>query len=123
MPWRPRPSRAQVRESSKYPATIRGVCQADDLTTIPALCQVDSTKVADPDTGLSFASYTNDKGISYRVAQPGKPAKAPFTLVAQIVGPANLGWAGLAWGGSMTYNPLLIVWPNGKDIVVSSRMA
>ncbi len=84
---------------------------------------MDSIKVADPDTGLTFASYTNDKGISYRVAQPAQAAKAPFTTVAQIVGPATLGWAGLAWGGSMTYNPLLIVWPTAKGVTVSSRMA
>jgi len=80
--------------------------------------------VVDAETGFTFSSYTNDKGISFRVAIPDKVAKdAKYDSVVQIVSPKAIGWVGLAWGGSMTYNPLTIVWQNGKDVVLSSRMA
>ncbi len=75
-------------------------------------------------TGFTFSSYTNDKGITYRVAVPDLvAADKAFDAVVQIIAPIGLGWIGLAWGGSMTYNPLTIVWANGKTPVVSSRMA
>ncbi len=58
------------------------------------------------------------------MALPDKVAAAtPFDVVVQIAAPLSVGWAGLAWGGSMTYNPLTIVWANGKTPVLSSRMA
>ncbi len=87
-----------------------------------AACQVDSVKFVDSVTNFTFSQYTNDKGIAYRIAVPDK-ANTTYDTVVQIVAPISVGWAGLAWGGSMTYNPLTIVWVNGKDVVVSSRMA
>jgi len=89
-----------------------------------ALAQAESQKVVDSVTGLTWSSYSNEKGVTFRVAVPDTAAgKADFDAAFQIIAPANLGWVGLAWGGSMTYNPLAIVWPNKQDVVVSSRMA
>lgn len=85
--------------------------------------QVDSTSVKDAETGLTFSQYVNDKGMAFRVAVPDKAAGAAYSVVAQIVAPIATGWVGIAWGGSMTYNPLAIVWLDGKNPVVSSRMA
>ncbi|KAK1513578.1 carbohydrate-binding cytochrome b562, partial [Colletotrichum abscissum] len=74
--------------------------------------------------GRCFASYTNAGGITYGIAIPEGPATGqPYEAIVQITAPIEVGWAALAWGGSMTYNPLTIVWVNGKDVVVSSRMA
>ncbi|EXF77407.1 carbohydrate-binding cytochrome b562 [Colletotrichum fioriniae PJ7] len=74
--------------------------------------------------GRCFASYTNAGGITYGIAIPEGPATGqPYEAIVQITSPIEVGWAALAWGGSMTYNPLTIVWANGKDVVVSSRMA
>ncbi|TIC91288.1 Cellobiose dehydrogenase [Colletotrichum higginsianum] len=74
--------------------------------------------------GRCFASYTNDGGITYGIAIPnGATPGQPYDAILQITAPVEVGWAGLAWGGSMTYNPLTIVWANGDDVVVSSRIA
>jgi hypothetical protein len=50
-------------------------------------------------------------------------SEAPFDAILQIVAPLDYGWAGFAWGGTMTYNPLLVAWANGEDVVASSRKA
>jgi len=77
----------------------------------------------DTDSGLTFSQYVNDKGMAFRVAVPNKASGAAYSIVTQIIAPITTGWVGMAWGGSMTYNPLAIVWLNGKTPVVSSRMA
>jgi len=91
----------------------------------PALAQADSSRVTDSETGLNWASFTTERGITFRVAVPEAAAdKAEFDAALQIVAPAHLGWVGLAWGGYMTYNPLTISWPNAAGgMTVSSRMA
>jgi len=85
----------------------------------------DSSAFADPETGLTFASYTSDRGITFRVAIPDPiPEDKVYDTVLQIVAPHDLGWAGWAWGGHMTYNPLAVVWANGtNNVVLSSRVA
>ncbi len=85
----------------------------------------DSAVFADQETGLTFASYTSDRGITFRVAIPDViPDNKVFDTVLQIVAPKDLGWAGWAWGGHMTYNPLAVVWANGtNNVVLSSRIA
>ncbi|KAK0610753.1 hypothetical protein B0T14DRAFT_529058 [Immersiella caudata] len=89
-----------------------------------ALAQSDSVKVMDPETGLNWASFTHDRGVTIRVAVPeGVAETVEFDVAFQIIAPAHLGWVGLAWGGSMTYNPLTVSWPNGQSVTVSSRMA
>ena len=49
--------------------------------------------------------------------------EAPFDTIIQIVAPIEYGWAAFAWGGTMTYNPLLVAWANGEDAISSSRKA
>ncbi|KAK4158840.1 hypothetical protein QBC43DRAFT_138833 [Cladorrhinum sp. PSN259] len=85
----------------------------------------DSSVYKDAETGLTFSSYTNDRGISYRVAIPEQIPTGDkiFDTVLQIESPKEVGWAGFAWGGHMTYNPLAIAWANGNDVVFSSRIA
>lgn len=62
--------------------------------------------------------------ITYRIAIP-EVAAAPFDIYLQIIAfKATAGWAGIAWGGKMSNNPLTIGWalPNGGNgSVVSSR--
>lgn len=85
----------------------------------------DSQPYVDSDTGLKFASYSSERGVTYRVAIPETiPADNVFDTVLQIVAPHEVGWAGFAWGGTMTYNPLAIAWANGtSNVVLSSRIA
>jgi hypothetical protein len=69
-----------------------------------------------------YSAYKNDDGITYAIAIPPNPQEK-FEVIVQITTPASIGWAGLAWGGGMTYNPLAIVWRNGDKPMISSRMA
>ncbi|KAK0717268.1 hypothetical protein B0T26DRAFT_709347 [Lasiosphaeria miniovina] len=87
----------------------------------------DTAIYQDPDTGLTFSSafalYKSDgRGITFRIAIPASAQQyAPFDAVLQVVVPNDVGWAGLAWGGSMTRNPLLAAWKNGNNAVITSR--
>ncbi|KAB5559525.1 hypothetical protein GE09DRAFT_1113264 [Coniochaeta sp. 2T2.1] len=83
----------------------------------------------DPETGFTFAQYQatyslSGKYITVRIAVPSDAQTgSPYDSVVQIVAPSEVGWVGLAWGGSMTYNPLGVSWANGGSAVVSSRYA
>jgi hypothetical protein len=88
----------------------------------PALAYVDQ------ETGFTFseskAAATLSSNIVYRIATPvNVPAGQPYDVVLQIVAPNSIGWAGLAWGGSMIRNPLTVSYANGQKTTVSSRWA
>jgi hypothetical protein len=91
-----------------------------DLAAAPS----GAIKYYDVMTGFNFTQYTA-QNINYRIAVPSNATKAtPYDVVLQIVAPlTSCGWAGFAWGGGMTYQPLTIVWANGQNPVVSSRVA
>ncbi|KAK3337555.1 CBD9-like protein [Cercophora scortea] len=82
----------------------------------------------DSDTGLTFSQgfglYKVDgRGVTVRIAIPtGVEANTAYDAVVQVVVPSDVGWAGLAWGGSMTKNPLLVFWRGSNNSpVLSSR--
>ncbi|KAI0880854.1 CBD9-like protein [Annulohypoxylon maeteangense] len=83
----------------------------------------------DPDTGFSFSQYnapitTGTSYITFRVAIPSPATSGqPYDVVLQVVAPISAGWVGVAWGGSMTNNPLLIGWANGASSMTSIRRA
>ncbi|KAI2627560.1 CBD9-like protein [Hypoxylon sp. NC1633] len=83
----------------------------------------------DPDTGFTFSQYnapitTGASYITFRIAVPSPaPSGQAFDVVLQVVAPVAAGWVGLAWGGSMTNNPLLLGWSNGASAVASMRRA
>lgn len=84
----------------------------------------DSVQVVDEVTGFTFGQYVSDNGISYRIAIPSPiAANAAYDVVLQVAAPLAVGWAGIGWGGSMTYNPLTIGWQNGDGVMTSSRFA
>lgn len=80
----------------------------------------------DPDTGFTFSQYNaqyqynSPNVISFRTAVPN-PASAPYDIVLQVTALKNVGWLGLAWGGTMLNNPLTMAWANGNSVTVSSR--
>ncbi len=73
---------------------------------------------------VCLAQYiASPSNVVFRVGIPDDAA-APFDTLLHIVAPVSIGWAGLAWGGSMTNNPLTVAWPSGDDAaLVSSRWA
>ncbi|KAB5530381.1 hypothetical protein GE09DRAFT_1252550 [Coniochaeta sp. 2T2.1] len=74
-------------------------------------------------TTTNFVSFT-DPGIelSIKLAIPDV-SSPPFPLLLTFTAPISVGWAGFATGGCMLRSPLIVAWPNGKDVVVSSRWA
>ncbi|KAK3392871.1 hypothetical protein B0H63DRAFT_388255 [Podospora didyma] len=84
--------------TSKYCASS-GVCY---LQIVPNSASNPTFRISIPDTASSGSA---------------------FDTVLQITAPVALGWAGFAWGGGMTLNPLTVAWPNGNTgkVTVSSR--
>ncbi|KAI0157102.1 CBD9-like protein [Hypoxylon sp. FL1284] len=83
----------------------------------------------DPDTGFSFSQSsvplsTGTAAVTMRVAIPSSAvAGQAYDIVLQLVAPISAGWAGVAWGGSMTNNPLLLSWSNSGTGISSIRRA
>ncbi|KAF2275956.1 CBD9-like protein [Westerdykella ornata] len=84
--------------------------------------------VFDSETGFTFSefkvAYSLTANIAFRVAVPAAAQSGqPYDVVYQVVVPNQVGWAGIAFGGSMTYNPLLVGWANGQQTQTSTRWA
>ncbi|OAA57421.1 Cellobiose dehydrogenase, cytochrome [Niveomyces insectorum RCEF 264] len=79
-------------------------------------------KVCDATTKICYTEYVAANGVSYRIAVPDTAtATAPFDIALSIVAPKAIGWAGIAWGGTMANDPLTVGWSNAASAVVSSR--
>ena len=88
----------------------------------------DAVTYLDPETGFTFAQttalYALGKSLTFRIAVPNPATSGtPYDAVVQVIAPIDVGWAGLSWGGGMTYAPLSVAWANGNSVVVSSRYA
>lgn len=84
--------------------------------------------VYDPETGFTFSeykvAYTLSANIAFRVAVPSSAQPGqPYDIVIQAVVPNAVGWAGVAFGGSMVYNPLFVAWASGQSTQGSVRWA
>jgi hypothetical protein len=77
----------------------------------------------DPElSDLCFQEITATSGVTYRFAIPAS-AEEGFPAILQIVAPIEVGWAGLAWGSSMTNGPLTLAWANAENVTISPRKA
>ncbi|KAM7184406.1 cellobiose dehydrogenase [Rhypophila sp. PSN 637] len=98
-----------------------GGTQAWEASAKQVKRQDTTTKYCPGGTQICFSEYVvESQNLIYRIAIPDVDA-APFDILLQIVAPKTIGWAGLAWGGKMSNNPLTIGWPNGNKPIVSSR--
>jgi len=83
-----------------------------------------AAKVCDDKTKICFTEFVSTNGVSYRVAIPDSAAAGkPYDILVSLTAPKSIGWAGMAWGGSMSNNPLTVGWASGDKAVVSSRRA
>ncbi|KAF4637099.1 hypothetical protein G7Y89_g1005 [Cudoniella acicularis] len=60
--------------------------------------------------------------LATRIALPMNVSD-PYDAIISITAPVASKWVGIAWGGTMVFNPLTMGWANGKTAVVSSRFA
>ncbi|KAI0051610.1 hypothetical protein FA95DRAFT_1602622 [Auriscalpium vulgare] len=90
-----------------------------------ALAQ-ESSSYVDPRNGITFQGLTDPTyGVTYgAVFPPLVSSGAQSTeFIGEIVAPLAAKWIGLALGGAMLDNLLLVAWPNGNSIVYSTRYA
>ncbi|XDG09088.1 hypothetical protein ABKA04_008703 [Annulohypoxylon sp. FPYF3050] len=60
----------------------------------------------DTSSGVCYSEVTVGVApITWRIAIPSV-GEGPFDVLLQVVAPNRVGWAGLAWGGGMLYNPI-----------------
>lgn len=75
------------------------------------------------ETGVCYSEVTVGVApITWRIAIPAVE-QGPFDVLLQVIAPKSVGWAGLAWGGGMLYNPISLAWANGNSTIGSARFA
>ncbi|KAM5531153.1 hypothetical protein V8D89_015174 [Ganoderma adspersum] len=86
-----------------------------------ALAQV-AAPYTDPGNGFVFDGITDAVyGVQYGIVLPQADTSTEF--IGEIVAPIAAKWIGLAFGGAMIGDLLLVAWPNGNEIVASTRYA
>ncbi|KAI0765073.1 cellobiose dehydrogenase [Fomes fomentarius] len=76
----------------------------------------------DPGNGFVFDGITDPAyGVTYGLVLPQGSSSTEF--IGEIVAPVDAKWVGLALGGAMIGNLLIVAWPNGNQIVASPRYA
>ncbi|KAI0047488.1 iron reductase domain protein [Auriscalpium vulgare] len=91
-----------------------------------ALAQQSSTGYVDPRNGITFQGMVqNDYGITIgAVFPPLLSSGAQSTeFIGEIVAPISTGYIGIAIGGHMVGDLLIVAWPNGNSTVASTRYA
>ncbi|OCH89474.1 cellobiose dehydrogenase [Obba rivulosa] len=80
----------------------------------------------DPENGFVFNGITDPVyGVTYGVVfpEPSSSGTYPDEFIGEIVAPLTAEWIGLALGGAMIGDLLLVAWPYETSIVASTRYA
>ena len=76
----------------------------------------------DPGNGFVFDGITDPVyGVGYGIVLPQASTSTEF--IGEIVAPIGAKWIGWALGGAMIGDLLIVAWPNGNNIVASTRYA
>lgn len=76
----------------------------------------------DPVTGFQFTGITDPvHEVTYGFVFPTDTTSTEF--IGEVVAPLDAEWIGIALGGAMNNDLLLVAWPNGNQIVSSTRWA
>ncbi|RYP66945.1 hypothetical protein DL771_007519 [Monosporascus sp. 5C6A] len=110
---------AQLATATVLALLIGGGSAAPPIASTTAA----ASQYCDGETGVCYSEATVGVApIKWRVAIPAVTS-GPFDILLQVVAPRTVGWAGIAWGGGMLYNPLSLGWANGNTSVSASRFA
>ncbi|KZS87659.1 cellobiose dehydrogenase [Sistotremastrum niveocremeum HHB9708] len=85
-----------------------------------------SQSVAYTDSGINFQGiFETTHGIQYGFVFPPTTATGATAqeFIGEIIVPVVNQWVGLAFGGQMADNLLMVAWPNANNIVFSPRYA
>ena len=78
----------------------------------------------DPDTQISYTGITDPvHDVTYGITFPPISSPPPDEFIGEIVAPLDAKWIGMSLGGAMNGDLLLVAWPNGNEIVSSTRYA
>ncbi|TCD65251.1 substrate-specific activator of APC-dependent proteolysis [Steccherinum ochraceum] len=80
----------------------------------------------DTENGFQFTGITDPvHTVTYGLVFPPLASSGPQSteFIGEIVAPIAAKWVGFALGGAMLQNILLVAWPNGNQIVTSTRYA
>ncbi|KAH7915559.1 hypothetical protein BJ138DRAFT_58881 [Hygrophoropsis aurantiaca] len=82
-----------------------------------------STSYTDPDNGITFQGYTDAiTDVTYGFVFPaGSDSDDEF--IGEIISPVTNQWVGIALGGTMLNNLLLVAWPYDDTVVYTPRYA
>ena len=93
---------------------------------IPILVFAQSaSNYVDPVNGFTFTGLTDPvHDVTYGLTLPPLDSNGGNSeFIGEITAPASAAWVGLALGGAMAQNILLVAWPNAGKIVSSTRFA
>ena len=85
-----------------------------------------ASSYTDSGNGFQFTGITDPvHDVTYGVVLPPLVTSGSQSteFIGEIVAPIASKWVGIALGGSMLQNLLLVAWPNGNQIVASTRWA
>ncbi|THH28872.1 hypothetical protein EUX98_g5306 [Antrodiella citrinella] len=80
----------------------------------------------DPDNGWQFTGITDPvHDVTYGLIFPPLVSSGPQSteFIGEFITPIAAEWLGFSMGGAMLDNLLLVAWPNGNDIIASTRYA
>ncbi|KZV74216.1 hypothetical protein PENSPDRAFT_710401 [Peniophora sp. CONT] len=96
------------------------------LSLIASASAQSSSSYTDSGNGITFEGITDSVyGVQYGFVFPPAASSGtqPTDFIAEIVAPVAAKWIGVALGGAMIGDLLLVAWPNANAIVSSTRMA
>jgi len=74
--------------------------------------------------GMCYSTHNSGQGVTYGIALPASATReAAYDVIIRIEARRDIGWAAISWGGSMTYCPLGVAWPNGDTVMIAAREA
>ena len=84
-----------------------------------------ASNYVDPVNGFSFTGLTDPvHSVTYGLTFPPLDSTGSNSeFIGEITAPSGTSWVGLALGGAMAQNILLVAWPNAGKIVASTRWA
>ena len=89
----------------------------------PAFAQ-SSSSYTDPENGFVFQGYADPvHNVTYGLVFPPLATSGANSteFIGEIVAPIGAEWVGIALGGAMSGDLLLVAWPYNNNIVFSSR--
>jgi len=91
------------------------------LGSFVAAALAQTTSWCDSASAICFQRYYDqDLGVSIAVAAPETDSGE---FIMEVTAPSTFGWTGVALGESMLQNLMLVVWPNGNEVMVSPRIS